>query len=288
MPDGHSVVLRPITTVDVPYVAEFLHDHLNARLSAAQWAAAIVPPWPGDHPNHGFQLLDGATVVGAYVAFYSEREVDGRAERFCNLAAWCVREDYREHSLRLLRALMRQRGHQFTDLSPTGNVVAVNTRLGFTRLDTTTALVCNVPRPSLGPRVRVTSDPRRVRQLLHGQDLEVYRDHAGAVAAHHVVVTDRGRTCYVIFRRDRRKRLPIFASILHVSDRELFARTRGHVFGHLLLRHGIPVTLAELRVVGERPPLSLLLPRAGMKMYRGSLRPDQIDYLYSELTCVAW
>jgi hypothetical protein len=92
-----------------------------------------------------------------------------------------------------------------------------------------------------------------------------------------------------MFRRDRRKNLPLFASILHVSDPGLFRRTARYVYGHLLLRHGIPFTLAELRVVGspQAPSLTLRSPRP--KMYRSpTLRSDQIDYLYSELACVAW
>jgi hypothetical protein len=48
------------------------------------------------------------------------------------------------------------------------------------------------------------------------------------------------------------------------------------------------VTVAELRFIGHRPPLSFkvtFLP----KMYRSdSLEADQIDDLYSELVCVPW
>ena len=35
-------------------MAEFLHTHQNARLTAADWAAAITPPWADEFPNHGF------------------------------------------------------------------------------------------------------------------------------------------------------------------------------------------------------------------------------------------
>ena len=55
-------------------------------------------------------LLDDNAVVGAYLAFYSERMIDGRAEPFCNLGAWCVLPSYRFHSLRLLNALLAQPG----------------------------------------------------------------------------------------------------------------------------------------------------------------------------------
>ena len=78
-------------------------------------------------------LLDGDTIVGAHLAFYSERMIEDRRERFCNLGAWCVQPDYRFHSLRLLKALLAQEGYTFTDLSPSGNVIGVNEKLASAR-----------------------------------------------------------------------------------------------------------------------------------------------------------
>ncbi|KAE8764907.1 hypothetical protein GB883_06610 [Georgenia thermotolerans] len=226
-------------------------------------------------------------MVGAYLAFYSERGIDGRPERFCNLAAWCVEEGYRSQGLRLLRAALRQKGYHLTDFSPSGNVVPLNARLGFTALDTTTALAPNLPWPAWS-RARVVTDPREIERVLTGRELAIYRDHARAAAARHLVLVAGARTCYVVVRRDRRKRLPLFASVLHVSDPELFARHGRLVLRHLLLRHGVPFTLAERRVVPRVPGPSVTV--AGRpKMFRSpTLRADQIDYLYSELTCVAW
>ena len=95
--------------------------------------------------------------------------------------------------------------------------------------------------------------------------------------------------CYVIFRRDRRKNLPLFATVLYVSNPPLF-RTLAGIFGrHLLLRYRVPVTLMELRIVGGRPAGSYLLRSPRPKMFKSdSLQSDQIDNLYSELVCVPW
>jgi hypothetical protein len=270
-------------------VAEFLSANLNDRGGRESWARVISPPWPEEQPNHGFLLEEGERVVGVHLAFYSTRIIDGEPTRICNLAAWCVAETHRQHGLRLLRALLRQEGYHFTDFSPSGNVVPLNLRLRFQVLDTATALVPNLPWPIRRRGVRILTSPTEIARTLDGAELEIYRDHAKAVAARHLVVTCGDEACYVMFRRDRRKNLPLFASILHVSDPGLFRRTARYVYGHLLLRHGIPFTLAELRVVGspQAPSLTLRSPRP--KMYRSpTLRSDQIDYLYSELACVAW
>lgn len=283
-----AVELRPIAPADVNPVAEFLHTQKNARLTAADWAAAITPPWADESPNHGFLLRAGERLVGVYLAFYSRREIDGRPERFCNLAAWCVLDEYRSLGLRLLHALLAQKNYHFTDLSPSGNVIALNARLKFVHLDVATALVPNLPWPLWSPQVRVISEPQEIERALRGRDLEIYRDHAHAAAARHVVVVKGHESCYVVFRKDRRKNLQLFASILYVGNPKLFRTVNKYVFRHLLVRHGIPLTLAGLRVVGDRPKPSIMLKSPRPKMYRSAhLRPDQIDYLYSELTCVA-
>ncbi|HEX2212075.1 MAG TPA: hypothetical protein VHH12_01140 [Mycobacterium sp.] len=247
----------------------------------------MATPWHVEQPNHGYLLRERGCVVGAYHAFYSERVIDGSLRRICNLGAWCVAEEHRAAGLRMLRALIRQRGYTFTDLTPSGNVLALNSRLGFATLDTATALVPNMPWPVRSRGVRVVDSPTDIDGLLSGGDQQIYRDHA-ATAARHAVLVKGDQRCYVMFRRDRRKNLPVFASILYVSDAELFRDCAPHFYRYLLLRHAIAATLAEVRVVGHRPRRSVMV--AGWpKMYLSEdLRPEQIDYLYSELTCRKW
>jgi len=279
----------PIAAADLDPVGEFLHKNLNERISAQDWARAARVPWLVDAPNHGFMLIDGNDVVGVYLAFYSNRTISGRTERFCNLGAWCVLPEHRLRSLQLLMAILRQPGYHFTDFSPSGNTVAINERMKFTRLDTAAAMMPNLPWAPCPGRHLVSSERDVIGSLLTGYELQIYLDHQHAQAANHVVMNLGDEQCYVIFRRDRRKNLPIFASLLYVSNPSLFHRMSRVLGRHLLLRHRVPVTLVELRVVGGKPVGSLLLRQFRPKMFKSdSLRPDQIDYLYSELVCVAW
>jgi hypothetical protein len=283
-----AVEVVPITDADVQTVAQFLERGMSSGVSAADWRRAMTPPWNVEQPNHGYFLRANGHVVGAYLAFYSERVIEGYPQRICNLGAWCVADEYRASGLRLLRSLLRQRGYTFTDLSPSGNVVALNLRFGFTPLDSTTAVVPNLPWPVRSRGMRVVDAPDEIDELLSGRDLEIYLDHAATAAAHHVVLVDGERSCYVVFRRERRKRLPLFASILHVGDPDMFRSCAPLLYRHLLLRHGIPVTRAEVRVVGHRPTRGLIVSGRSRMYLSEDLGADQIDYLYSELTCVAW
>jgi len=283
------VKLRPIAAADAHAVADFLHSNLNARVPVAAWERSTDVPWSVDKPNNGFMLVDDGTVVGVHLAFYSTRTIDGRAERFCNLGAWCVLPDYRFHGLKLLKALLSQDDYHFTDLSPSGNVPALNVKLGFRIIDTTTWLVPNLPWPWTPGSGSIISAPAAIANTLTGAELQLYSDHAGAEAARHVVLKRGDELCYVVFRKDRRKGLALFASLLHVSNPELLRRMARPLGRHLLLRHGAFATLAEERLVKYKPPGASVLRSPRQRMFRSSrLEPGQIDYLYSELVCVAW
>jgi hypothetical protein len=282
------VMLSPIGDGQVDQVAEFLHRELNPKVAVKVWAQGMRAEWMADAHNHGFMLTEGNEVVGANIAFYSEREVNGRPERFCNLGALCVVESRRAHAVRLIRAALRQPGYHFTDLSPSGNVIELNQRLGFHSLDTATVLQINWPVPPT-PSLRITADLAEIEATLSGRDLRIFRDHRDSPAARHLLVASGPDRCYVIGRRDRRKKVPVFVSILYVSNERLFRRSARHIARHFLLRAGALATLLETRVTGQPPAGSIALRHPRPKMFKSSqLSPCDIDYLYSELTQIEW
>jgi hypothetical protein len=284
-----DVRVAPITKAYIGPVAEFLHANLNRGVAAEHWAEAIDVPWEVDQPNAGYMLVDAGQIVGVQLAFYSERLIEGRRERFCNLGAWCVLPAYRLHSLRLLKRALDQDDYHFTDLSPSGSVVDINARLGFRFLDATTVLVPNLPWPGGARGASISSDPEVIERTLTGRERELYRDHARAPAARHLVLIRGDESCYVIFRKERYKRLRAFVTILYVGNPGLYRDLVRPLARHLLFHHGAIGTLAEPRVVGHRPRPSFAIRAPRQRMFRSAdLGPRDVDYLYSELVRVAW
>lgn len=280
-------VVLPIEDHDAERVAAFLHRQLNQRVPVPAWLAILRPPWAHRGPNHGFQLLDGNEIVGVYAAVYAAPRAGGLP--VCNLAAFCVREDHRAHALRLVRALTGQPGFVFTDLSPSGSVPALNARLGFEHLDTSTRLAINVP---LGSQraARLTERPERIVALLQGEDAQVYEDHRRAPAARHIVVHTGGDYAYLMYRRVRRKRMGIFAAPIFVGGDSALLRDAWPQVAGRLLRRGLLATLAERRVLGFAPGgpgRELSRPRPRMFLGAG-VNESEIDYLYSELPLLDW
>jgi hypothetical protein len=280
-----TVEVSTITDADVAAVADFLHVNYKDRIPWAQ--SRLTGPWKAEAPNHGFVLRDGQRIVGALTAFYSERLIAGRMERFCDLGTWYVLPEFRFHSIRLMQAVLAQDGYHFTALTPSYKVVSIQTRLGFRPLDTSAALIPNLPWPTPVGRTTVSTDPDVIESTLAGTELELYHDHAQALAARHIVLLRGANSCYVVYREMSIKGVPL-AVIVHVSDPRLFQSAIFSLTRHLLVHHRLLATLAELRIIGRRPPLSFKVT-SWPKMYRSaSLEPDQIDYLYSEFLCVSW
>jgi hypothetical protein len=280
-----TVELSPITDANLAEVAEFLRVNYKDRIP---WARSLMAGlWKVDAPNRGFMLRDGQRIVGAHTAFYSERLVAGRVERFCDLGTWYVLPEFRSRSIQLIKALLAQDGYHFTALTPSPKVVPIHTRLGFHPLDTSAALIPDLPWPTPPGRTTISADPAVIENTLAGTELELYRDHAQALAARHLVLLRGADSCYVMYRETRIKAVPV-AVILHVSNLRLFHQAILRLTRYLLVRQGLLATLAELRIIGHRPRLSFKVT-PWLKMYRSaSLAPDQIDDLYSELVCVPW
>jgi hypothetical protein len=281
-----AVELTPITDTDVAAVADFLHANHNDRVP---WALSCsIAPWKVEAPNHGFMIRDGQRVVGTLLALYSERLVLGQVERFCNMGSWCVLPAYRSRSILLLKALLAQEGYHFTVLSPDEGPQEILAWHKFRFLDTSAALVPNMPWPTLPGRTRISAEPDVIERTLAGTELELYHDHAQALAARHLVLIRGQDSCYVMYREFRYNDVPVFAMVLHVSNPDLFHRALIPLTRHLLIRHRLVATLAELRIIEHKPRLSFKLNN-WPKMYRSAnLEPGQIDYLYSELECVPW
>lgn len=283
---ARTVELAPITDADVPAVADFLAAHHNGDVPWAQACATV--PWQVDAPNRGFLLRDGQRVVGTLLALYSERLLDGRVQRFCNLGSWCVLPDYRSRSIPLLKAMLAQEGYHFTVLSPDLGPQEILSWCGFRFLDTSAALVPNLPWPTVLGRTRISAEPRVVESTLVGRDLTLYRDHAAALGARHLVLSRDDEHCYIMYRPFRYNGVPVFAMVLHVSNPDLFHRALRPLTRHLLVRDRLLATLVDCRTVERAPRLSFSLVN-WPKMFRSAdLAPDQIDYLYSELQCMPW
>lgn len=276
---GARTVIEALTTSSLDEASEFLHRHMNRRISVGQWSASMRTPWQNPGPNHGYGLRANGILVGVYHAIYATRSIRGHSESFCNLAAWCVHPDFRAHSLSLLKRQLDHRDFHMTDLSPRPDVAKLMRRFGFRDLDTTSWVAPNMP--WRGRRDVVTSLDEIARHL-SGDAQTTFCDHRDLAAIQHVLLTSEHAPCHVIYQTTKKRGFPC-AVVLHASAPDVLEDRFSTLAGYILRRHGVLFTICETRIVAKRPRLAAL--RAfGAKLFRSStLEATAIDNLYSEL-----
>jgi hypothetical protein len=279
--------VEPIRDEDLPEFCRFLTENLHRARAAAVWEAAFRQNWCSAKPNNGFALRHEGRIVGGIGAIYSERAVHGRIERFCNITSWCVQDAFRAQSMRLAIALTGQPGFHFTDLTPTAVVSSTLQFLKFKPMNERQAVWPNVPWPfARRSGIRVIADARKFERLLAPQDVKAYRDHRHLPWLEHLVVGSPGACCYVVWKRTRLKRIA-GAFVLALSDAETFLRCRWALGSHLLLRHGLPFTRVECRLLPRVPRLCIELSGYRNKVFKSdTLTAADMSNLYSELVAL--
>lgn len=273
--------IEPVTAATLPEFAAFLHQHLDRSRSPAQWAEGLAQGWATEAPNHGFVVRDNGAIVGGIGAYYADRVIDGRPERFCNITSWCVLDAYRQQSMRLAMAVVNQKGYHFTDFSPTKVVGGTLKFFKFRPIDERRVMALNLPWPWLGDGLHIVSRPQEIERCLEGQALKTWQDHRGFPWLQHVLLGRPGAWCHVVYKRRRFKGLPS-ATLVHASDRALLRAGWRRLTRHLLSR-GLVSTDVEYRLLGGQPWPSVLRSGFNEKLFLSeTLGEDQVDYLYSE------
>jgi hypothetical protein len=279
--------LEPIRDEDLPEFCRFLTENLSRARTAAAWAEAFQQKWCSTKPNNGFLIRNESRIVGGIGAIYAERLLGGRTERFCNITSWCVLDEFRAQSMRLAMALTGQPGFHFTDLTPTEVVSKTLQFLKFKPMNERHAIWPNPPWPFARlAGVRVVTDPEQIGRLLAPDDAKAYRDHCHLPWLRHMAVGRKGAWCYVVWKRTRLKGIT-GASILALSNPELFLRYRRPLGSYLLLHHGLSYTRVESRLLPRLPKLCIELSGYRNKVFKSdTLAAADMSNLYSELVAL--
>lgn len=240
--------------------------------------------WLPGNESFGLRLVANGELVGFLGASYSLRPIDGAWEKFCAIAPWYVREQYRAHSLSMLFKLLADKSMTYVNLTPTRPLFKLFASLGFTKLDDTKLLMPPILNlAGLRPwRGRLLTDPTTVREALTAPDLKTYDDHVGTRCLQ-LAIVDGQRTCHIAAGRRVLRNLT-FAELLQVSEPSMLGPQVERIVW-LLCRHFRAVGVAaDARLLGgadvraikyklNSPPL-FLSPRIGR---------EKINNMWSEL-----
>jgi acetoacetyl-CoA synthetase len=283
LPDS-IVQLRPARAADADAVCRLLAAEMGRGLTAAQYKRLFEYPWLEDKPDFGHLLEENGEVVGFLGAIYADRAADGQTRRTCNLSSWCVKESHRNHSIKLIMAVLKDRSLLYTNFSPTPPVEKVLRGLGFRLLSTNKLFFplgfqfWTLPR-SWGAKFLLGAG--QILPELDPAQAKLCRDHA-QTGCGHLGLFAGGRFCYVIWKR-RIKRSLVFSELLYVSDPDLLLRHLEAVKLRICWHDGSPAMAVDDRLLPFRPAGAVPYRRVTMFRQAGQEPAPVIDNLYSEL-----
>lgn len=242
--------------------------------------------WERDETHCGLILVDGDRTVGFLGMIFSRRRINDKVEKFCNLTSWFVHKDYRSRAISLILPLHGMKDYTITDLTPAKNVYQIQNKLGFKDLDAAGRLLLPFGRRLFQPKysaTNLTHDLAAIEKKLEGQNLKIFNDHKHYRCSH-FLLTGKDRYCYIIYTKLKRKRIP-YAHLHYISDPDLFALAYRDIRKSIISHSKGYFLLIDSRLVkNKKLPLSVCLPYRAPKQYMSStLKPEQIDNLYSEL-----
>jgi hypothetical protein len=259
----------------------------NPPIPAERWRRLFHYSWPCEERMRGFVLRDGERVVGFFGTILYERTIEGRVEKFANLTSWVTLPEYRSHSLRLFEAVVSIKDRTLTCHTAIPTIYPLYLRFGFKNLETKWIVLLPVPAPWWPHRWfrgRITTNPDVIATQLRGVQREFFV-HLRSADCEQMLITYRGAVCHVVYTRTKGRRYH-FSRIHHVSNREIFSACLGHIRWRMALANRTLLLAMDERLYeGERPRLSRETNLAQVAVYRSeTLRPEQIDNLYSEVT----
>jgi len=242
--------------------------------------------WPRDETHCGLILVDGDRTVGFLGMIFSRRQINDKIEKFCNLTSWYVHKDYRSRAISMILPLHGMQDYTITDLTPAKNVYAVQNKLGFKDLDAAGRLLLPFGRRLFQPKYsasELTHDLAAIENKLEGQDLKIFNDHK-PYPCFHFLLSGKDGDCYIIYTKLKRKRIP-YVHLHYISDPDLFGIAYRDIRQSILSQAGAYFILIDSRLVqNKKLPLSICLPYRAPKQYlSATLKPEQIDNLYSEI-----
>ncbi|MCE7030312.1 GNAT family N-acetyltransferase [Jiella avicenniae] len=274
--------VRPAGAADVDPVAAFLHERMNARISAGTWRALLDYPWRPPEVERGWLVEDEGAVVGFMGTIYSDRPTAKGTRRFCDLSSWYLAAAYRGTGIgdELLRAGMAKPGVTYQTMTArraTGRKIRA---LGFSILDEARSLF----RPGEAvEELRPIRDPAEIRERLTGEERRMLDDHHG-LDIHHAVVEGRaGQGTWLVWQRKLKGAGVAYHDVLHASDYDFLSAHAAQIAG--LVCVGETAVLAiDRRMMndGDDPGAVETIPLP--RWYRS---PDvarrDVGHLYSEV-----
>ncbi len=277
------ITLREIFDEDLEDVYYFLSENFNPELELDVWSLAFNRSWMPEKPNNGFMLLENNNIVGVLCALYSQRQTQEGIRNVCNTSTWFVLDAYRFHSLKLMTAILSQKGFFFTSLSASQNVYELHLQLKFRSHVTTLVAIPHLPKLNYFSRkLEILADPESISRYLDSHINQISIDHMDLATVQQVVFRTSDETLLVIY--DIRTVRGVRATnIFYLSNPDMFYQNQNEICSYFLLHNYTLFTRIHRCSMSKVPTFSLEIKRNITLFYNGDIKELPFpEFIYSE------
>ena len=277
------VTLRGIFDKDLEDVYCFLSKNFDPEVKPDIWRLAFNRSWMPEKPNNGFMLVANETIVGVFCALYSQRQTRKGIQNVCNTSTWFVLDEYRSHSLKLMAAMLDQKGFVFTSLSATPNVYELHRQFGFRTHVTTLVAIPNLPKLNyFSRRLEILVDPESMGRCLDSNVKQISVDHSDIPTVQQIVFHTADEALLVIFDILRVRGVPA-TYIFYLSNPDMFYQNRKEICSYFLLHNHTLFTRIHRCSMSKVPAFSLEIKRNITLFYQGDFEKLTFpEFIYSE------
>lgn len=270
--------VRPARERDIEAVTALLHEHMNRKIPPERWRRLMVYPWRPVDVELGWLVESHGRVVGFMGTIYSDRQVRGKTQRFCDLSSWYLLADYRGDGTgdRLLQAGMALPNviyQTMTARRATGRKIRA---LGFSILDDTRSLF---RARKASQALAVERNATAVRMKLTPSDRSIFDEHAD-FGLHHAWLDEH---VWLVWQRKLKGDAVAYHEMLHCSDPAFLAAKAQQVADTIVEGENGVLAVDSRWMIGANDKGTveqIPLPR----WFRGDgAEPQEIDHLYSEI-----
>jgi len=265
-----------------PLLLEFENPHL----SKDDWRQLFISHCDNGEDYFGFVLFDEDEAVGFLGLIFSNRFIDGKLRKFCNMTSFIIKKEYRGKGLSrlLFSELMKLNEYTITTLPPSPKTLKMHLENGFSELEGSYRFI--LP----GLNLQALFDPCTIalnevdlKDNLDESELKIYKDHA-LCKCNHLLFKKGQESCYIIAKIIKRKGLA-FAEIHYLSNPEVFTKYIKQAKFSLPLALRIWGLLMDERLLmGAKIRGSIIRKYSRPKLFKSPclVRNEVTDNLYTE------
>jgi len=171
--NNKTTIVRPLVRKDKEEAIRLVTEGFYPRHQPGHFDHWFLYAWMQKVPHYGFALIHDEKIVGVFGAIFSEREYDGRVEKFCNMTSWYVVPAYRGAGLKHLMAFVSL-APEFTLTNLTAPKVVVTILRGINlkylnKINYIFPTLCNI-NTLFSNNSSILSDPKELRCYLNSKE----------------------------------------------------------------------------------------------------------------------